>query len=55
MSPINQTMRVLVTSTTDLAKEETFFVTVTPKTLKQAIVNIPSKTKNNNRPLSPNY
>jgi len=51
MRPTPQTITVLVTSTSDLAKEETYFVTETPVKLKTAIVIIPIKTKARRVPL----
>lgn len=52
-NPIPQTNTVRVTSTTDLAKDETYLVTVTPATLKAAIVKIPKTTKKIKTPSAP--
>lgn len=46
-------MTVLDASTTDLAKALTLFVTLTPHTLKQPIVQIPIKTATINNPCGP--
>lgn len=55
IKPTAQIKIVLITSTTDLAVADTYFVTETPAILNDAIVIIPKITKTTNKGLCPIY